>query len=260
MRQVLLSQLDPALPSRPFGKWFEQMVGASAGVSWQLHDCGDADREGGDLAACIEVTAIISNERMVIVTAQVGTFKQGLSGAPRLRLVAIEDFGQIRRVARLGELPVVLRQPPIRAARPVSRVARLPPASPARSPRLVYAGPPPPELPPVRSVADPLPAPPPQTRPASLRVSEGALLASAVTRVVPIYPAIARQISASGEVKVQVTIGDDGKVIEAAAISGHPLLRQAAEVAARRWTFKPAMFNGQPIVSQGTLSFLFEKP
>lgn len=259
MQQAPLSQLDPALPSRPFGKWFEQMVGAAAGVSWQLHDCGDADREG-DPAACIEVTAVISNERMVVVTAQVGTFKQGLSGAPRLRLVAIEDFGQIRRVARLGELPVVLRQPPIRAARPVSRVARLPPASPARSPRLVYAGPPPPNPPPVRSVADPLPAPPPRTRPASLRVSEGALLASAVTRIVPIYPAIARQISASGEVKVQVTIGEDGKVIEAAAISGHPLLRQAAEDAARRWTFKPAMFNGQPIASQGTLSFLFEKP
>jgi len=265
MQQAPLWKFDPSLPNRPFGKWFEQLVGGAAGVSWQLNDCGeqseaDVDQER-DLPACVEVTAVLSNERMVVLAARAGTFKQGLAGAPRLRFIVVEDYGRLRYVARLSDLPAALRRQPVRPPRSIRTGVRLPLTRVARLPQVPHRPPPPLDVGPIRMAADAgAPPPPPQDRPANLRVSEGVLLANAITKVVPIYPSIARQINASGEVKVQITIGEDGKVLEAVAVSGPPLLRKAAEDAARKWGFEPAKFNGRPIQSQGTLTFLFERP
>ncbi|MGH9838804.1 MAG: TonB family protein [Blastocatellia bacterium] len=270
MQQTPLSQLDPALPNRPFGKWFGQVVGDDAGVSWQLTDCGEqsveeADRER-ELPACAEVTAILASGRMVAVAAQVGTFKQGLTGAPQLRFIVVEDYGRLRKVERLSDLQAVLRQPPARPSRMARSGPLLPTTRAARPPLVLHKTPPPLDdglIGPIRMTAGADAPPPPlpvNARPANLRVSEGVLLANATTKVIPIYPSVARQINASGEVKVQVTIGEDGKVVEAVATSGHPLLRNAAEDAAWKWVFKPAIFNGRPIQSQGTLTFLFERP
>src|SRR5262245_39368689 len=76
----------------------------------------------------------------------------------------------------------------------------------------------------------------------------------------PIYPAIAKQINASGEVQVAVVISETGRVIEAKAIKGHPVLRAAAEDAARKWVFKPTILDGKPVRQPGTLTFVFTAP
>ena len=55
--------------------------------------------------------------------------------------------------------------------------------------------------------------------------------------VAPTYPAIAIMARASGVVKLEVRIDDKGKVITAAAKSGHPLLQWSSVAAARRWEF-----------------------
>jgi len=54
----------------------------------------------------------------------------------------------------------------------------------------------------------------------------------------PPYPPVARAVRASGEVIVTVKIGTDGKAAEAVADSGHPLLRKAAELAAKESRFE----------------------
>ena len=82
----------------------------------------------------------------------------------------------------------------------------------------------------------------------------------AVTKVQPRYPAKAKRVNASGPVDVQVTISAEGRVIEAKATSGHTLLREAAEEAARQWVFKPATLNGAPVETQRVLTFLFKAP
>jgi TonB family protein len=61
-------------------------------------------------------------------------------------------------------------------------------------------------------------------------------------------------------VDVQVTISPEGRVTEAKAINGHPLLREAAEVAARQWVFKPAIANGTAVSTQIVLTFNFKAP
>jgi TonB family protein len=89
------------------------------------------------------------------------------------------------------------------------------------------------------------------------KVSGGTLQGSAVKRVQPSYPAVAKAAGVSGPVLVQVTVGPDGRVLAADFVSGHPLLRDASLEAARQWQFKPAEASGGASKVQGTLTFNF---
>ena len=51
------------------------------------------------------------------------------------------------------------------------------------------------------------------------------------------YPPVARDAQIQGTVGVDVDISPEGDVISAAATSGHPTLKQAAEQNSRRWKF-----------------------
>jgi protein TonB len=76
--------------------------------------------------------------------------------------------------------------------------------------------------------------------------------------VQPEYPQLAKTTRQSGVVAVEVMINDRGDVTSARALSGPPLLREAALSAARRWKFKPAIRDGKPVGSTTTLSFNFK--
>jgi TonB family protein len=75
-----------------------------------------------------------------------------------------------------------------------------------------------------------------------------------IKSVAPIYPAIALMTRASGTVTLEVRIDDQGKVITAAAISGHPLLQSSSVAAARRWEFATSTSKKERSV---TLTFIF---
>jgi len=109
--------------------------------------------------------------------------------------------------------------------------------------------PPPPPPPP--------PTPAPTAPPKKITVSGGVLQGSAIKKIQPPYPPIAKAARAAGAVQVQVTISEEGRVIEAAVISGHPLLRDAALQAARQWMFRPTELSGVPVKVQGILTFNF---
>ncbi|MBD0325774.1 MAG: energy transducer TonB [Pyrinomonadaceae bacterium] len=85
----------------------------------------------------------------------------------------------------------------------------------------------------------------------------GILNGKAISLPKPPYPAIARAARASGTVVVQVIVDETGKVISARAISGHPLLQQAAVKAAYEARFAPTMLSGQPVKVMGTISYNF---
>jgi TonB family protein len=93
--------------------------------------------------------------------------------------------------------------------------------------------------------------------PKKITVSGGVLQGSAIRKVQPPYPPIAKAARASGPVEVQVLISETGEVIEATVINGHPLLRDAALQAARQWQFKPIELSGKPVKAQGILTFNF---
>ncbi len=64
-------------------------------------------------------------------------------------------------------------------------------------------------------------------------------------------------MNASGPVEVQITISEEGRVIEARAVSGHRLLQRAAVEAALKWVFKPTTLNGVPVQVRSVLTFIF---
>ena len=56
---------------------------------------------------------------------------------------------------------------------------------------------------------------------------------------------------------VEVTVDEQGNVISARALSGHPLLKDAATNAAKGWKFSPTMLTGVPVKVIGTITFNF---
>jgi TonB family protein len=75
---------------------------------------------------------------------------------------------------------------------------------------------------------------PGQTPPAGRTPANGVLNGRALNLSTPAYPQLARQLGASGQVAVQVVVDERGNVVSAKAMNGHPLLRSAAENAARQ--------------------------
>ena len=88
-------------------------------------------------------------------------------------------------------------------------------------------------------------------------INGGVLNRKAASLPVPAYPAVARAAHASGTVNVQILIDEGGNVIEATAISGHPLLRAAAQAAAKEAKFTTTRLNGEPVLVSGVLVFNF---
>ena len=75
----------------------------------------------------------------------------------------------------------------------------------------------------------------------------------AKNRVQPSYPDLARKMSITGIVKIEVTVAPNGAVKEARIVGGHPVLANAALDAAKKWRFEPA-----PAESTGVIEFKFE--
>lgn len=90
-----------------------------------------------------------------------------------------------------------------------------------------------------------------------MAVSGGVLNGKAVTLVKPLYPAAARAVRAAGTVNVEVSLDVDGNVVYAAAVSGHPLLKQSAESAARASKFNPTIFSGEKVKVAGIIVYNF---
>jgi periplasmic protein TonB len=90
-----------------------------------------------------------------------------------------------------------------------------------------------------------------------VRKSGGVLAGSAIRRAEPIYPPLAKAARVSGAVVVEVTVDEEGDILSARALSGHPLLKDSAAAAARGWKFTPTTLEGVPVKVVGTITFNF---
>lgn len=112
-------------------------------------------------------------------------------------------------------------------------------------------------------VTDTPPPPPPGvnqntgTKKITAPISGGVLNGKATSLPPPVYPPIAKAAHASGTVTVQVLVDEEGKVVTARAVSGHPLLQAAAVQAARQARFSPTKLSGQPVKVTGVIIYNF---
>jgi protein TonB len=108
------------------------------------------------------------------------------------------------------------------------------------------------------NIADEPPPPEaPKPTPPRAPISGGVLNGKAISLPKPAYPPIARAAHAAGTVTVQVLIDENGNVVSAHAVSGHPLLQAVAVAAARQARFSPTKLSGQPVKVTGMIQYNF---
>ena len=95
-----------------------------------------------------------------------------------------------------------------------------------------------------------------EAQPAEAAEDAGSLNAFATRKVLPRYPPMAKQSGTAGLVRVHVIV-EGGKVVAVSRSEGPMLLRQAAEEAARQWSFQVVSIEGRPTRLTGYIDFNF---
>ncbi|HEX8846636.1 MAG TPA: TonB family protein [Pyrinomonadaceae bacterium] len=183
-----------------------------------------------------------------ISQAESGNTSENMNTAPELNNNSAGDNSAVNPAASptmtSAATPAPVTTSNIQVSRIPEQPASTPRATPASTPGVRSDEPPPP----------PQPTPVPKPR---APISGGVLNGKAVSLPKPPYPAIAKAAHASGTVTVQVTIDELGRVISARAVSGHPLLQQAAVQAAYGARFTPTQLSGQPVKVTGVILYNF---
>ena len=78
-----------------------------------------------------------------------------------------------------------------------------------------------------------------------------------ITRVQPKYPEEARQNRVSGTVRMHAIIATAGSLKQLDVLSGDPLLMKAAVDALRKWRYRPATIDGEPVEIDTVVDMIF---
>jgi periplasmic protein TonB len=89
-------------------------------------------------------------------------------------------------------------------------------------------------------------APPPPTPAGMLHVGGQVQRPELVFNPEPEYPKQAKKAKIQGDVKIDAIVDKDGNVVQAHAISGPPVLVDAALKAVTQWKYQPTYLNGSP--------------
>ena len=81
-----------------------------------------------------------------------------------------------------------------------------------------------------------------------------------IKEVAPAYPAVARSARVEGDVVIEATIDEEGKVADARVVKSVPLLDEAALEAVRQWQYRPSLLNGVPTPVVTTITVKFTRP
>ena len=102
-----------------------------------------------------------------------------------------------------------------------------------------------------------VPAPAVPTAPAAVggRVKEPRLISS----VTPVYPQAAMQANVQGDVKIQATIDETGRVTKMKVVSGPALLQRAAMEALRQWRYAPSILDEKPVAVDMVVTIRFHR-
>lgn len=79
-------------------------------------------------------------------------------------------------------------------------------------------------------------------------------------QVKPVYPEVALKSGVQGDVILETTTDEEGKVILVKVLSGHPLLRMAALKTVKEWEYEPFMVKGKPHRAKFTVAVEFRLP
>jgi TonB family protein len=78
-----------------------------------------------------------------------------------------------------------------------------------------------------------------------------------IKEVAPFYPRSAHESGIEGTVVLQGVISKEGRIKDLIAVSGPPILQQAAIDAVKQWEYEPWMLDGAPIEVETTIKLPF---
>ncbi len=144
--------------------------------------------------------------------------------------------------------------PPDEPPPPPPKLEDIPPYVPPPDVVVETSAPPPPTISTQSTIATPEPprvvAPPVVVAPPAIPNTQPIAVARTFTVSADDYPDASRRAGEEGVTGVRVTIGVDGRVSACSVTrsSNFPRLdEKACQIAQRRWRFKPATANGQPV-------------
>jgi periplasmic protein TonB len=145
--------------------------------------------------------------------------------------------------------------PPEETPPPPPKLEDIPPYVPPPDVQIETSAPPPPTISTQSTIATPEPprVAPPQPAPPAPPAVPGTR-AQPIARTFAVteddYPDASRRAGEEGVTGVRVTIGTDGRVSACSVVRSSGFSRldeRACQIAQRRWRFKPATENGQPV-------------
>ena len=89
--------------------------------------------------------------------------------------------------------------------------------------------------------------------------SQGVTGGKLIRKVLPRYPEMARRAGVTGDVVLTATISVDGSLRDIKVISGSPLLREEAIVAAKQWRYSPYLLGGKPVQTETRITMNFNR-
>lgn len=220
-----------------------------AGIYWYDNHLGEMELELTTLVAPVPVPQAKQPEQKQEAKPQ----KVEQNVDVRKELVASVDESRVppkEISAKASDIPPVRRGVTTMIGNESSNAAAPMPAGPGAG--TVVSGPTK-----VQIADEPPPPEAPKPTPPRAPISGGVLNGKAISLPKPPYPQIARAAHASGTVVVQVLIDENGSVVSAHAVSGHPLLQAVAVQAARQARFSPTKLSGQPVKVTGVIQYNF---
>jgi len=81
--------------------------------------------------------------------------------------------------------------------------------------------------------------------------------AEIIKQTLPVYPPLARTARVEGVVVIEARINVSGNLENIHVIDGHPLLVDEALRTVKKWKYRPAILNGQPVPSPVSITVRF---
>jgi TonB family protein len=102
--------------------------------------------------------------------------------------------------------------------------------------------------------------PPPEIKPeVALKVGGQVTEPVLLSKVLPVYPMMAKETGVAGDVVVKASIDKNGNVGRMEIVSGPTMLRQSALDALRRWKYKPSTLDGEPVAATIIVTLKFSR-
>ena len=79
-----------------------------------------------------------------------------------------------------------------------------------------------------------------------------------LTSTRPAYPEFARRAGIGGDVEVEITIDQTGRVTRASAVTGPSVLHAAAVAAVMQWRYRPGTENGAAVPTRRRVRLSFQ--